>query len=50
MKDRKNSNVMLVENPSLNQEILKNTSRHCMKDKEITNVILVENPSLNQEI
>ena len=50
MKDKGITNVIIVENPPLNQEIWRNISRQFMKDKEITNVILVENPSLNQEI
>ena len=50
MKDKEITNVILVENPSLNQDILRHISRHFMKDKEITNVILVEKPSLNQDI
>ena len=47
---KKITNVILVENLSLDHNILRITSRHSMKDKEITNVILVENPSLNQDL
>ena len=50
MKDKEITNVILVENPSPNQQVLRDTSRHSMKEKEITNVILVENPSLDQDI
>ena len=50
MKDKDITNVILAENVSLNQIILKDTSKHSMKDKEITNVILVGNSSLNQEV
>ena len=40
MKDKEITNVILVENPSLNQEIWSSTSRQYTKDKEITNVSL----------
>ena len=49
MKAKEITNVDLVENTSLNQELWKNTPRQAMKAREITNVIPVENPSLNQE-
>ena len=50
MKDKEIRNVILVENPSLYQEILRIISRQYMKDKEITNVILVENHSLHRDL
>ena len=44
------TNVILVKNTSLNQDLLRDTSREFMKDKEITNVNSVENPSVDQEL
>ena len=50
MKGKEITNVIPVENPSLNQDILRHISRHFMKDKVITNVILMKNSSLIHNI
>ena len=50
MKHNVITNVNLVENPSLHQDLWKCTSKHSMKDKGIPNVIIVENSSLMMEI
>ena len=50
MKDKGITNVIPVENPSLNQEISRVTSRQFMKEIGITNVIHVGNLSLYQEL
>ena len=47
---KKIKNVILVENPTLNQKVWNTTYRHFMKDKEITNVIHVENYLLDHKL
>ena len=49
MKDKDITNVIHVENPSLNQELWKDTSvsNAMLFKKNATNVIIVEIPSLH---
>ena len=50
MKDKEITNVILMEKPSLNQELWRETSRNSTKEKDITSVNPVENPSVAQVI